>query len=143
MEIRPASLDDINEITEMIREFKGKPVDELLINSEFSRYFTDPAERATLLIKDEVGIQGMAIVNLIHRLGDIQCRVDYVFIRESARGKGYGKLLMNACDEWAWQQGANEIEFTSRPARVAANKLYQSNGYELYETNVYRRKRAD
>jgi ribosomal protein S18 acetylase RimI-like enzyme len=33
--------------------------------------------------------------------------------------------------------GAAGVELTSRPARVAANKLYRSLGFARRETNVY------
>jgi len=34
--------------------------------------------------------------------------------------------------------GAKAVDLTSRPSREAANKLYQSLGFETRETNVYR-----
>jgi ribosomal protein S18 acetylase RimI-like enzyme len=40
--------------------------------------------------------------------------------------------------EFAKSTGAKSIDLSSRPARVAANKLYQDLGFELRETNVYR-----
>ena len=36
------------------------------------------------------------------------------------------------------QRGAKTVDLTSRPSRVAANKLYQKLGFVLRDTNVYR-----
>jgi len=33
-----------------------------------------------------------------------------------------------------------EVDLTSHPQRVAANKLYQKMGFEMRDTNVYRYK---
>lgn len=142
MNTRTALQTDIEDIYRLLYEFKGRSINEDVIFKEFSQHFISTENNSVLLIEDEDGVQGMAIVTLVHRLIDIECRVDYVFVRESARGKGYGKEIMKACDEWAWAHGADEVEFTSRPSREAANKLYQSAGYTLRETNVYRRKRG-
>ena len=45
---------------------------------------------------------------------------------------------MNFALEIADQVDAKSIDLTSRPSRETANKLYQSMGYEIRETNVYR-----
>lgn len=68
----------------------------------------------------------------------IKSWVEDVVVDESARGKGVGKLLMNCAKEKASQLGAKSIDLTSRPSREAANRLYQSIGFQKRETNVYR-----
>ena len=40
--------------------------------------------------------------------------------------------------ETAERLGLDFVELTSRPEREAANGLYQSLGFELRQTNVYR-----
>jgi ribosomal protein S18 acetylase RimI-like enzyme len=40
--------------------------------------------------------------------------------------------------EIAKARGAKTVDLTSRPSRVAANKLYQKLGFVLRDTNVYR-----
>ena len=34
--------------------------------------------------------------------------------------------------------GCTTVDLTSRPSREAANRLYQREGFEVRETNVYR-----
>jgi len=55
------------------------------------------------------------------------------------RGKGIGKLLMNAAIEQAKSEKVEFIFLTSRESREAANVLYQKLGFEKRETNVYRK----
>lgn len=64
--------------------------------------------------------------------------IEDVVVDEKARGKGVATLLMNRAIDAAREQGAYKIELTSRPSRIAANKMYQRMGFELRETNFYR-----
>ena len=64
--------------------------------------------------------------------------IEDLVVDESERGKGIGKMLMKAVETKARQLGAVEISLTSKPHRVAANNLYKSLGYKVYETNNYK-----
>jgi ribosomal protein S18 acetylase RimI-like enzyme len=64
--------------------------------------------------------------------------VEDVVVDGGARGKGVGKSLMRHAMEQARKLGAKAVDLTSRPSREAANKLYQSLGFETRNTNVYR-----
>ncbi|HNR40630.1 MAG TPA: GNAT family N-acetyltransferase [Bacteroidales bacterium] len=64
--------------------------------------------------------------------------IEDVVVDNSERGKGYGKELTQFALDFAEHSGAETIELTSRPSRVAANKLYQTMGFRIRETNVYR-----
>jgi ribosomal protein S18 acetylase RimI-like enzyme len=64
--------------------------------------------------------------------------VDDVVVDEALRGHGIGRLLMEAVHAEARRLGLRHLDLTSRPARQAANALYQSLGYERRDTNVYR-----
>jgi len=63
--------------------------------------------------------------------------IEDVVVLPEYQGKGVGKsmveFLLNAAREWAPLQ----LQLTSRPARVAANALYQRVGFKRKETNVY------
>jgi ribosomal protein S18 acetylase RimI-like enzyme len=64
--------------------------------------------------------------------------IEDVVVDEAARGKGVGELLNRHALDIANQRGAKTVDLTSRPSRVAANKLYQKLGFVERETNVYR-----
>jgi len=64
--------------------------------------------------------------------------IEDVVVDKAFRGKGTGKELMLHAMKFAKSTGAKSVDLTSRPSRVAANKLYQELGFELRETNVYR-----
>ena len=60
-----------------------------------------------------------------------------VVVDKSARGRGVGEALTNEALRLATDSGAISVELTTRPARQAANRLYQRLGFERRETNVY------
>ena len=64
--------------------------------------------------------------------------IEDVIVDESLRGKGYGKELMLHAMRFAESVGAKAIDLTSRPYRVAANRLYQDLGFVKRDTNAYR-----
>ena len=66
--------------------------------------------------------------------------IEDVVVDQTARGKGLGKALMNHALERAKKLAVKSVDLTSRPSRETANMLYQSLGYQIRETNVYRHK---
>ncbi len=64
--------------------------------------------------------------------------IEDVVVDKSARGKGVGIKLLEFSIAYAKSQGIRNINLTSSPDRVAANKLYQKLGFKQRETNVYR-----
>jgi ribosomal protein S18 acetylase RimI-like enzyme len=73
----------------------------------------------------------------------LQARIEDVVVDEAARGRGIGADLTNAAVERARAVGAKSVGLTSRPAREAANRLYQRLGFAQRETNVYSLKLND
>ena len=64
--------------------------------------------------------------------------IEDVVVDESARGRGVGEALNRRAMKIALERGAQTIDLTSRPAREAANRLYQRLGFAARETNIYR-----
>ena len=56
----------------------------------------------------------------------------------TARGRCGGGLVQAALDRSA-ELGARTVDLTSRPDREAANRLYLRMGFDVRQTNVYRR----
>lgn len=65
--------------------------------------------------------------------------VEDVVVLSSCRGRHLGKALMQHLIDYACKELKDvDLHLTSHPTRVAANKLYQSLGFELRGTNFYR-----
>ncbi len=99
-----------------------------IVESENSHLF--------LLLEEEV-VMGMLTVAIYKTPTGIRAWIEDVAVDKQARGRGYGRQLMLHAIDFAKSMSASTLMLTSRPARVAANKLYQSLGFEQKETNVY------
>ena len=64
--------------------------------------------------------------------------IEDVTVDSCARGKGIGRMLVANAIDFVKALGGYTLYLTSRPMRVAANKLYCSMGFERKETNVYK-----
>jgi len=64
--------------------------------------------------------------------------IEDVIVDEAVGGRGIGKALTRAAIERAKAEGCKTVDLTSRPSREVANGMYQSLGFKLRETNVYR-----
>ncbi|MEA3326023.1 MAG: GNAT family N-acetyltransferase [Chloroflexota bacterium] len=64
--------------------------------------------------------------------------IEDVVVDKDDRRQGVGKALTQACLDKARELGLREVNLTSRPNRIAANRLYQAMGFVRRETNVYR-----
>lgn len=65
--------------------------------------------------------------------------IEDVVVDSRLRGKSIGRSLVQCAVEKAKEIGGT-LMLTSKPARVAANALYRSSGFEQKETNVYKMK---
>ena len=66
--------------------------------------------------------------------------IEDVVVDEAATGEGIGGMLTRAMVDRAAELGCTTVDLTSRPSREAANRLYLREGFQIRETNVYRRK---
>lgn len=65
--------------------------------------------------------------------------IEDVVVDSQMRGQKLGRLLIDRVVDEARRLAPCSLMLTSRPARVAANALYKSAGFERRETNVYKR----
>lgn len=68
-----------------------------------------------------------------------RARIEDVVVDFTARGKGVGAALTQEALGLARQLGARTVDLTSRPAREAANRLYERLGFARRDSRVYRR----
>ena len=99
------------------------------------------SEGCTLLVARDPGaggrIVGTLCLNIYRVPTGIRSIVEDVVVDESVRRQGVGEALMRHAMDLARESGASGVSLTSRPDREAANRLYQSMGFELRKTNAY------
>jgi ribosomal protein S18 acetylase RimI-like enzyme len=67
-----------------------------------------------------------------------RARIEDVVVDESARGQGVGAALTKEALRLAEEFGVRSVDLTSRPSRLAANRLYQRLGFTERDSRVYR-----
>lgn len=99
------------------------------------------SEASTLLIArypDESGkIAGILTLSVYRVPTGIRSIVEDVIVDENIRRRGIAEALTLRAIDLAREAGANGVALTSNPKREAANKLYQSIGFQKRETNAY------
>lgn len=83
-------------------------------------------------------IAGMLTVGTYYSPTGGKAWIEDVVVDETFRGQGLSKLLVAHAIDFVKSRQIPLLMLTSNPKRIAANKLYQSVGFERKETNVYR-----
>jgi hypothetical protein len=63
--------------------------------------------------------------------------VYYVATDPDRRGKGYGRAIMNAAEDWLREAGMPKLQLMVRRENAKAGAFYQSLGYEEAQTVVF------
>jgi len=58
-----------------------------------------------------------------------QARIGGLVVDSNARGKGVGRILMTAAEDWAKEKGSQTMKLSSSMERVEAHKFYEKIGY--------------
>jgi ribosomal protein S18 acetylase RimI-like enzyme len=99
------------------------------------------AEEATTLFvaRGDSGIVGMLTLATFQTPTGVRAWIEDVVVDGAARGSGVASALVQAALDRSTELGARTVDLTSRPDREAANRLYLRLGFEIRQTNVYRR----
>ena len=133
-ELSSYSPQDLVELDALLHELSATSFckEELLNNA------LNDASVHVYVIRDEGHIVATGTLCIKHTLEFSIADIESVVVSSKCRGRGYGKELMTAMIEAAKSFKVHHIQLTSRPARIAANGLYQELGFERYETNCYK-----
>lgn len=104
---------------------------EYMIDSSTNRIFI--ARRA-----DSKQIIGMLTLIIFRILFTKKGLLEDLVVDKNCRGKGIGTKLITTAIKKAREEGVVYLDFTSRPTKVEANKLYQHLGFKKRDTNIYR-----
>ena len=98
-------------------------------------------DRLTLFAaEDDNGrLAGMLTLTFCPTLTGDKYWIEDVIVSNEYRGQGIGKTLVKAAVEHVKESGKPyRIYLTSNPSRTAARNLYRSEGFEEYDTGVFR-----
>ena len=137
--LRKADIATIFDINALLMQLWKEPSKDKGSVSELRTILND---KNTILIVAQDGkrIVGMGTLYIVVRIGKRSGHIEDVVVDSAYRGQGLGSKIMRSLITAARAKKVTALHLTSRPARVAGNKLYQKLGFEKKETNVYRLK---
>ena len=74
------------------------------------------------------GVASLHLIPLFHRDGFL-ARITSFVITSDLRRRGIGTALLDACERWAAEHGAERVEITSGDARDDAHAFYERRGF--------------
>jgi ribosomal protein S18 acetylase RimI-like enzyme len=105
---------------------------------ELGELVASPATDLFIALSDDGSIVGMATLVTFRIPTGRRAWIEDVVVDEAVRGQGVGDALTRAMVDRARDFGAVTVDLTSRPAREAANRLYERAGFVQRNTNVWR-----
>ena len=138
IELHSVSDSQVSDLLVLMKELAP----DLTVNAEMlQNTVKSPNAHLFAAMNDEGRIVGCATLCVFESPTGRKASVEDVVVLSSCRGQHLGKALMEHLIDYACKELKNvDLHLTSHPTRVAANKLYQSLGFELRETNFYRMK---
>jgi len=99
------------------------------------------SDSSTLLIardpEERSPIAGILCLTVYRVPTGVRSIIEDVVVDETMRRRGIGEALVRHAIDLAREAGAKGVSLTSNPQREAANRLYQTLGFQLRQTNPY------
>jgi len=134
-EISAVTPDLAESLAELVRQLSSSAT--IPTNDELQQIVLSPA--TILLAACKSGrIVGMLTLVIFRIATGVRGIIEDVVVDEVHRGQGIAEALTREALARAQAAGARTVDLTSRPSRVAANRLYQKLGFQQRESNVYR-----
>lgn len=131
---RQVSVEDINRLLHQLSP-NSSPIGERELEE-----IIHSADSHLFILREEAKVIGMATIAIYRTPTGRKAWLEDVVVDEDFRGHQYGRLIVEKALRYVEDMGDTTLMLTSRPQRVAANRLYQECGFERKETNVYRMK---
>jgi ribosomal protein S18 acetylase RimI-like enzyme len=91
------------------------------------------ANAAVLVGRDGSGIAASVMVGHDGHRGWVY----YVAVDPGHRGRGHGRTIMNAAEDWLRQAGIAKLQLMVRPDNTRVQAFYESIGYDEQERIIY------
>ena len=126
----------ISPINDMLAQLTGRVI--AFGDQELRAIIENPASQLFILRAEEKVIGILTLGRYASPTG-VKVWVEDVVVKSEYRGEGLGRRLVDYAIEYCKANYAPcTLMLTSNPARVAANELYRTSGFEPKQTNVYK-----
>lgn len=142
---KPLEITDIEIITQMMQDFyaiDNYPMDVEVAKTLFQEFISDEHLGKSWLIYSENEIVGYIILTFIFSFeyGGKIAFVDELFIKETARGKGFGKEAIQFIQQEVPKLSLKLLYLEVEPHNENAQKLYLAHDFELHNRKLMKYK---
>jgi GNAT superfamily N-acetyltransferase len=128
-QIRDAKPADSARLAELIR-FLGHEIDEKTVRRNLAALKKSGETPLVATIgKTVVGLCGVGRRIVVHRPAPLG-RISALVVAKEAQGRGIGRLLVDAAEDWCRKAGCQSLEVTSNDRLGEAHAFYRHMGYE-------------
>jgi GNAT superfamily N-acetyltransferase len=131
--IRDAAFADLEELTALMTDL-GYPTTLEEFKVRFENISAHADYRTIVAVADGeiVGMAGLS-KNIFYEMNGNYMRILAFVVKQSSRKLGIGKILIEAAENWAREQGLHTVVISSgnRAERDAAHLFYQKMGYAI------------
>ena len=142
---KPLEISDISIITQMMQDFyaiDNYPMDVEVAKTLFQEFISNEHLGKSWLIYSENEIVGYIILTFIFSFeyGGKIAFVDELFIKETARGKGFGKEAIQFIQQEVHKLKLKLLYLEVEPHNENAQKLYLAHDFELHNRKLMKYK---
>ena len=142
---KPLEIIDISTITQMMQDFyaiDNYPIDVEVAKNLFQEFISNEHLGKSWLIYSENEIVGYIILTFIFSFeyGGKIAFVDELFIKETARGKGFGKEAIQFIQREVPKLSLKLLYLEVEPHNENAQKLYLAHDFELHNRKLMKYK---
>ncbi len=142
---KPLEISDISIITQMMQDFyaiDNYPMDVEVAKTLFQEFISNEHLGKSWLMYSENEIVGYIILTFIFSFeyGGKIAFVDELFIKETARGKGFGKEAIQFIQQSVSELSLKLLYLEVEPHNENAQKLYLAHDFELHNRKLMKYK---
>lgn len=125
--------DILNQLLAVLKQLSSSVTEQLI------RHAVSSCQNNVLIaVNEENKVVGTTTMAFLYCVTGIRVHIEDVVVDSEYRGQGIAQKLLGEAISRANSINARTIDLTSRPDKVAANRLYQKLGFVERDTNVYR-----
>jgi GNAT superfamily N-acetyltransferase len=138
MIIRSAQSEDVEALANLMAEL-GYSTSSEQMRRRF-KAISDDASNGTLVAEREGKVLGMVGLRIERSYvsDDRYVQIRDFVVGSEHRGKGVGRTLLSAAEDWARRRGARDVMLTTHKRRTDAHRFYRSMGYEATGYRFYK-----
>jgi GNAT superfamily N-acetyltransferase len=136
--IRSAQSEDVEALANLMAEL-GYPTSSQQMRRRFQAISAD-ASYSTLIAERGGRVLGMVGLHLerFYESNSSCVRIMALVVGSEYRGRGIGRILISAAEDWARRRGARAIMLTTHKRRTDAHRFYRNRGYEATGYRFYK-----